>query len=188
MAEADSHGLAGVQENSQIERGCMRWYVVFCKLRQELIAQENLVRQRFQVYLPRIRVRQRRRNQWTDAVEILFPRYLFIRIDPLRQSTATVHSTYGAIGLVRFGGQPAVVPDGVIGALLHREEAGSGLHQDDRSQFRAGAPIRLVGGPFADVEGIFVQEDGEKRAIVLLEFLGKSNKVKVNRDWVAKAT
>src|SRR5450759_2270221 len=94
------------------------WYAVCCKPRQEAVAEENLLRQGFHVYLPRIRIRQRRRGQWLDAVEVLFPRYIFIRIDPLRRTTAPVRSTRGVIGLVRFGGQPAVVPDSVMEALL----------------------------------------------------------------------
>ncbi len=88
--------------------GIERWYAVSCKPRQEAVAEDNLLRQGFHVYLPRIRIRQRRRRQWIDAVEVLFPRYIFIRVDPLRRSTATVRSTRGALGLVRFGGQPAV--------------------------------------------------------------------------------
>ena len=108
--------------------GIERWYAVCCKPRQEAVAEENLLRQGFQVYLPRIRMRQRRRGQWIDAVEVLFPRYIFIRVDTLRRSTAAVRSTRGAVGLVRFGGQPAVVPDAVMDALRQREDAASGLH------------------------------------------------------------
>ena len=29
--------------------------------------------------------------------------------------------------------------------------------------------------------------DGEKRVILLLDLLGKANKVKVDRDWIARA-
>ena len=170
-----------------MEHGGSRWYAVFCKPRQELIAQENLERQGFKVYLPRIRSRQNRRGQWFDTVEALFPRYLFICIEPLRQSTDSVRSTRGAVGIVRFGGQPAVVPETVIDALLRCEDTGSGLFQDDRARFSPGEPIRLIGGPIVDVEGIFVQQDGANRVIVLMELLGKANKVRVNRDWVAKA-
>lgn len=170
-------------ENEAIER----WYAVCCKPRQETVAEENLLRQGFQVYLPRIRIRQRRRGQWLDAVEVLFPRYIFIRIDPLRRTTAPVRSTRGVIGLVRFGGQPAVVPDAVMEALLQREDAASGLHQDNRPLFSAGEPIKLVDGPLTGMEGVFTQQDGDKRVIVLLELLGKANKVRVDRDWIAKA-
>ena len=170
-------------ENEAIER----WYAVCCKPRQETVAEENLLRQGFHVYLPRIRIRQRRRGQWLDAVEVLFPRYIFIRIDPLRRTTAPVRSTRGVIGLVRFGGQPAVVPDSVMEALLQREDSASGLHQDKRPLFSAGEAVKFVDGPLAGMEGVFTEQDGEKRVIVLLELLGKANKVKVDRDWIAKA-
>jgi len=167
--------------------GIERWYAVCCKPRQESVAEVNLLRQGFQVYLPRIRLRQRRRGQWIDAVEVLFPRYTFIRVDPLRRSMATVRSTRGAVGLVRFGGQPAVVPDAVMEALLQREDAASGLHQDSRPLFSAGEVVKLVDGPLAGMEGIFTEQDGDKRVIVLLELLGKANKVTLSRDWIARA-
>ena len=170
-------------ENEAIER----WYAVCCKPRQETVAEENLLRQGFHVYLPRISIRQRRRGQWLDAVEVLFPRYIFIRIDTLQRSTAPVRSTRGVVGLVRFGGQPAVVPDAVMDALLRREDSASGLHQDKRPLFAAGEAIKLVDGPLVGMEGVFTEQDGDKRVIVLLELLGKANKVRVDRDWIAKA-
>ena len=167
--------------------GTERWYAVSCKPRQEAVAEENLLRQGFHTYLPRIRMRQRRRGQWIDAVEVLFPRYIFIRLDPEQRSTATVRSTRGVVGLVRFGGQPAVVPDAVMDALRQREDAASGMHQDERPLFNKGEPVKLVDGPLAGMEGIFTQQDGDKRVIVLLELLGKANKVVVSRDWIARA-
>ena len=170
-----------------IKAGIERWYAVCCKPRQEAVAEENLLRQGFQVYLPRIRIRQRRRRQWIDAVEVLFPRYIFIRVDTLKRSTATVRSTRGAVGLVRFGGQPAVVPDAVMEALRQREDAASGMHEDKRPLFEAGETVKLVDGPLAGMEAIFTEQDGDKRVIVLLELLGKANKVTVSRDWIERA-
>jgi transcriptional antiterminator RfaH len=163
------------------------WFAVCCKPRQELVAQENLARQGFPVYLPRISVKRRRGGQWLDVVEILFPRYLFIRVDPEQTSVAPVRSTRGVVGLVRFGGQPAVVSDSVMEALKRRENADSGLHCDDRPLFASGEPVRLVQGPLAGLEGVFVQEDGAKRVIVLLELLGQENRVRVDRDLLVRA-
>ena len=37
-------------------------------------------------------------------------------------------------------------------------------------------------------DGVFDVETGEDRVFVLLEFLGKINKVKVCRDWLVPAT
>jgi len=162
------------------------WYAVSCKPRQEAIAEENLLRQGFRVYLPRIRNAHHRRGQWIDVVEPLFPRYLFIRINPALRSTAPLRSTRGVVGLVRFGGQPAVIPEEVIDAIVQNEAPDSGLHQDNRPLFGTGEPVKLTEGPLTGMEGIFVEEDGEKRVIVLLELLGKTNKIKINRDWVVQ--
>lgn len=164
-----------------------RWYAVSCKPRQELVAQENLKRQGFHAYLPRIQLKKRRGGSWVDVIEVLFPRYIFIRVDTALKSIASVRSTRGVVGLVRFGGQPAVVADEVIEAVIQREAPGMGLRRDDRPLFGLGEQVRLMEGPLAGMEGVFVQEDGEKRVIVLLEMLGKANKVKVDRDLIVRA-
>ena len=162
------------------------WYAVFCKPRQEADAEVNLQRQGFHVYLPRIRIRRRRRGQWIDAVDALFPRYIFIRINSRTRSAAPVRSTRGAVGLVRFGAEPAVIPDAVINALLQSAAGGTGLHQDNHPKFSAGESVRLVKGPLAGLEGLFAEQDGDKRVIVLLELLGKANRISVNRDWITE--
>lgn len=164
-----------------------RWYAVFCKPRQETTAEENLRRQGFHVYLPRIRITRRRRGQWVDVVEPLFPRYLFIGIDLLQRSMVPVRSTRGAVDLVRFGSQPAVVPNVVVQALLQREDPVAGSWQDSRPLFRTGELVKLVDGPLAGMEGVFTQGDGERRVIVLLDLLGRAQRAGVNRDWVAPA-
>jgi transcriptional antiterminator RfaH len=164
------------------------WYVVCCKPRQESIAKENLQRQGFEVYLPRISTRQRKRNRWVDSIQMLFPRYLFIRADRRRQSTAAIRSTRGAVGLVRFGLEPAVVPDQVIDAIVAREDLETGLHVSTCREFQAGERVTMLEGPFAGLEGVFAREDGVERAILLVELLGKASRVRVNRDWILRAS
>lgn len=176
-------GKADASCNLAVSHASERWYAVCCKPRQEAIAEENLQRQGYRTYLPRIRNTRRRLGQWIDVIEPLFPRYLFIRIDPTLRSTAPVRSTRGAVGLVRFGGQPAAVPEEVIEVVMRRAEADSGVHQN-RPLFCAGDPVRLVEGPLAGIGGVFTEQDSEKRAIVLLELLGKAHQIRVNRDWV----
>lgn len=139
------------------------------------------------VYLPRMKARQRKRDRWIDVIQFLFPRYLFIRVDRRQQSTAPIRSTRGAVGLVRFGVEPATVPDEVIEAIIAREDAATGLHEQVRPDFRPGDIVTMLEGPFAGMEGIFASEDGDQRAILLIEMLGKASRVRVNNDWIARA-
>lgn len=163
------------------------WYSVWCKPRQELVAEENLQRQGFRVYLPRLLTKQRRRGKWIDVIEALFPRYLFVQVDPVARSMAPIRSTRGAIGLVSFGREPAVVPNEMVNMIMQREDEALGLRRDERPLFASGDPIRLADGPLAGMEGLFAEEDGEQRVLVLLELLGKTNRISVDRDSVVRA-
>jgi transcriptional antiterminator RfaH len=161
------------------------WYAVLTKPRRETVAEENLQNQGFRVYLPRLAIERRRGGKWVQAVEPLFPRYLFLAIGQ-SPSFAPVRSTLGVASMVSFGGQPAVVPHVVIDALKSREDPDSGTC-DARAPFKPGDAVEFRAGPFAGLDGIFAMESGDDRVYVLLEFLGKLNRVRVDRNWLAPA-
>lgn len=163
------------------------WYVIQTKPRLESQAQENLSRQGFEVYLPRCRVRRRRRGRWITTVEPLFPRYLFLNVDLDITNTAMVRSTRGAVGFVRFGGEPCAVSREVIDALFSRADAETGLHDIGQHQFKAGDCVMVVDGPFAGIDAVFVVDNGEERVVLLLNLLGRTNKVEVAREAVIAA-
>jgi len=162
------------------------WYAVMCKPRREALAEANLLNQGYRVFLPRLAIQRRRDGRWVDSVEPLFPRYLFLATANDRQSLAPVRSTLGVSNLVRFGGEPATLPEAVVESLRQRQDPSTGACAQ-RSPFKRGAAVKLQAGPFTGLEGVFDIEAGENRVFVLLDFLGKINKVKVSRDWLVPA-
>ncbi len=164
-----------------------RWHAVLCKPRREALAEANLRNQGFEVYLPRmVRVR-RKAGRWAQVIEPLFPRYMFLNAEDTKRSLAPVRSTLGVSGLVRFCGAPALVPPGVVESLRDAVDPETGCHPYGRAPFAAGERVRFSAGPFAGLEGVFDMESGEARAIVLLELLGKTNRLTVSRDWLLVA-
>jgi transcriptional antiterminator RfaH len=161
------------------------WYAVQTKPRQELTAEQNLQRQGFATYLPRIRLRKRKRNNWVDAVEPLFPRYLFIQVDPDQDSLAPVRSTLGVACLVRFGHLLRPVPDAVIYYLRQLEDPETQQRQADAWPHQPGDTLEVLEGPFASLTGIYQMPLGEDRALLLIELLGRSNSVAVDKDALA---
>ena len=159
------------------------WYAVLCKPRREAVAEANLINQGYRVYLPRLSTQQRRSGKWINSIEPLFPRYLFVTAGRVQQGLAAVRSTIGVSGLVRFGGQVAVVPESVIEALHRRQDFATGACAQ-RDPFQPGAAVEFRDGPFVGLDGVFEVNAGEDRAFVLLELLGKVNKIKVSRDWL----
>ena len=159
------------------------WYAVLCKPRRELLAEVNLLNQGYGVFLPRLATQYRRKSKWIESVEPLFPRYLFVATTEERQGLSPVRSTPGVSDLVRFGGQPATVPTTIMDVLRERRDPSTGACAR-RERFAPGAAVTFSDGPFAGLDGIFDIAAGENRVFVLLELLGKLNKVKVCRDWL----
>ena len=156
------------------------WYAVHSKPRQEAVAEEHLRRQGFITYLPQMRVRRQRRGKWVQAVEPLFPRYLFIQCDPALDNTAPVRSTRGAVGLVRIGSELRPVPDEVIAFLKQAEDDADHTRHDDSWPHQPGDRVKVLEGPFAGFEAVFQQPLAESRAILLLELLGRATPVTVD--------
>ena len=163
------------------------WYAVFCKTRGEETAAANLDNQGYTVYLPRLLTQCRRAGKWVERIGPLFPRYLFLKPRDSAQSLAPVRSTLGVMNIVRFGAQPAVLPDAVVEALRARQDPAAGVHTH-RTLFKPGTAVKFVEGPLLGLEGVFSKETGEERVIVLLDFLGKMNSMRVNRDWLVPVT
>ena len=142
------------------------WYVDQTKPRQDLRARDHLERQGLRCMLPLVRLEKIRRGirQWSE--EPLFARYLFIEIGGPEARWSALRSTRGVTRIVRFGGVPAKLPSGWADAI-------TSFHREPVRLFAAGQRIVVTNGPFRGLEGIYQLADGEARAIVLLELLGK---------------
>ncbi len=164
-----------------------RWYLVYTKPRAETVAEENLVRQSYESYLPMMRITRKRGGRLVDVVEPMFPRYLFIRLDRVRDNWAPIRSTVGVTSVVRFGGEPALVPDELIDWLRSRENE-SGVQARERESLEPGQKVRVFEGPLKDFEGIVMARNSNERVVVLLEIMGKATRVAMDPSNVVTST
>jgi transcriptional antiterminator RfaH len=161
------------------------WFAVTTKPRCEAQAQEHLRRQGYQCLFPKVRRVLRSAAGLKTRVESLFPNYLFLRADPERESLAPVRSTRGAIGVVRFGMEPARVPSSVIAKILERIDAQDGLVRLEAPALAPGSPVRVTSGPLSGWEGVFLAGEGADRVRLMLELLGSMREVVLPREQLA---
>jgi transcriptional antiterminator RfaH len=163
----------------------LRWYLIHTKPLAEAVAQVNLERQGYEIYLPRLVHSTRWRRPPRERIVPLFPRYLFLRLCEGSQALGPVRSSAGVSDVVRFGSRYAVVADEVVGGLLSRADPLTGLHRlAGPGPLMRGDAVRLAAGPFDGLEGIFQRQDGEERAVVLLRLLGQETPVRVPAEWL----
>lgn len=154
----------------------MNWYAIYTKPRQEQRALQNLDRQGFECYLPVLRVQKIVRGGLCVSEEPLFPRYLFIRLDPSGSGTCWngIRSTRGVTRLVTFGLEPAIVSEALIDAIRGRDSG-----EFIQPLFKQGQRVRVTSGPFAGIDGLYEMANGERRALVLIELLRQPTKLPV---------
>jgi transcriptional antiterminator RfaH len=155
------------------EPALRRWYLVYCKPRQETIARENLARQGYETYLPFMREARRRQGRRISVIAPMFPRYLFIHLSSQTDNWSPIRSTLGVVSIVRFGRVAAAVPDDLITALRSREDS-QGLQSLPVEEYKPGSRVRITEGSFAGYEGIFQVSSSRDRVTVLLDILGRS--------------
>lgn len=149
------------------------WYLVFCKPRQELTAKLNLERQGYQVYLPMIRGIKRCNGKKVARIEPMFPRYLFIQLAQGIDSWGPIRSTLGVAHLVKFGMEPAKVPDLII-SNLHSIADDEGYFQLPERRLNPGDKLRITEGVMAGYEGIMVARTGKERVRLLLSSISSA--------------
>jgi len=159
------------------------WYLIYTKPRKELIAQENLERQGFMTYLPRIERLRRRNGKHVTTTEAFFPRYLFISLNKTSDNWSSIRSTIGVANIIRFTQYPAVVSESLISFLMLQENPETGLHDED-SGFKSGNSVRITDGSLAGYEGVFKAKTGEERVVILLNVMGNQSEVKISIDSV----
>jgi transcriptional antiterminator RfaH len=163
----------------------MYWYLIQTKPRLEKYALENLERQGYECYLPMLLAEKLRRGKLTVIDIPLFPRYLFIRLgtNTSDKSWGPIRSTKGVSTLVRFGNDPAKADDELIALLKSHESS----RQDTPERlFEQGERVQLTEGPFAGIEGVYQMADGEHRAMVLIELLGKAASLRIEIKGLRK--
>jgi transcriptional antiterminator RfaH len=157
------------------------WYLIHTKSRQEDLASKQLIKQGYEIYLPRAEVRKRKRDRIIRAIEPMFPRYLFIQLSDKKDDWGPIRSTIGVSNLVRFGQSPTPVPEALITALRSREDKNKGYHVIVGREFSPGDKIRIAEGPFEGYEAIFQEQKANDRAILLLKITQDFIKVNLHK-------
>ncbi|BAJ01435.1 transcription/translation regulatory transformer protein RfaH [Shewanella violacea] len=171
------------------------WYLLYCKPRGEARAVHNLTLQEIETYLPTIGEEKRVKGQIIVKRIPLFPGYLFIYFDPQITSVARIHSTRGVGRIVGCKELMTTVDDSIIHSIKMREHKllsellpelkleGADAQELPATEveFSPGEKIRFTEGPFAELEGIFEEKNGDKRCHVLFDIMGQQKRVSVSK-------
>jgi transcription antitermination factor NusG len=154
------------------------WYALRSKPRKEDVVWRQVSSQGFDVYYPRLRVHPV--NPRSRKVRAYFPGYLFVFADVEQVGVSLFQWMPHTLGLVSFGGEPAVVPDHLVQAVRQRVDQINAAGGEVFDGLQPGEAVWISDGPFRGFEAIFdARLPGNERVRVLLEFLGNRRQVPV---------
>jgi transcription antitermination factor NusG len=152
------------------------WYALKSKPRKEDAAWRQVVSQGFTVFYPRLQVHPI--NPRSRKLVPYFPGYLFVQVDLTQTGLSLFQWMPHTLGLVSFGGEPAVVPESLVQALQKRVEEINQAGGEIFHGLKPGDQVWISDGPFRGYEAIFdAHLPGSERVRVLLEFLGNRRRV-----------
>jgi len=157
------------------------WYVLHNKPGKEAQVDMYLRSRGIETFYPTLEVIPV--NPRASRIRPYFPGYLFVRVHLQAVGISTLQWIPGAVGLVSFGSEPAVVPEHIISQLQHRIKALQASH----TALKPGDVVRITSGPFAGHEAIFdLRLRSSERVRLLLDLLGRTVKVNVNARTIEK--
>ena len=147
------------------------WYALHTKSRFENVVNEGLFKKSLEVFLPKIKVKSRRRDRKLMIQVPLFPGYLFVKTDLNPYEHIEILKTTGAVRLVGNTDGPLSIADDTIESLKIMVTTEHPITTGTR--FKKGDRVVVVDGPFTGVVGTFVRYRGQGRVIVDIEALGQ---------------
>lgn len=163
------------------------WYLIHSKPREEDLARENLERQGYQTYLPKVLGRKRQRGKTIRSIQPMFPRYLFIHLSDKTDDWGPIRSTTGVSTLVRFGITPAKVPENLVSNLKDKENE-KGYHDLPMKKLNPGDNIIIAEGPFEGYEATLFSQASRDRVVVLLKIAENYIKLKLGQSFIEPRT
>jgi transcription antitermination factor NusG len=162
-----------------------RWFAVWTRSRQEKVAATMLEMSGVPFFLP-LKTDLR---QWSDRrqpVSVpLFSGYLFVRMNPTRDTRLRILNAPGVAGLVGNGAGPWPIPDQQIEdirkVLSHRAECSVA------PILKEGDLVRVRRGPLTGVEGRLSQNNSTTRLLISIESINMSLAINLSREDVELA-
>jgi transcriptional antiterminator NusG len=178
----------GLRQEAQTERGealpTDAWYAVWLRSNYEHVVREQLLAKGFQTFLPQVRAWSRRQGTARPIRTPMFPGYLFVRDALDKGRYIDLLKVHGVVRVLEDGWTRLTpVPDDEIEAI--RQIAAADVLVCPCAHLRQGASVRVLGGPLAGVEGMFVQDRSSKgRLVVSVDMLGRSIAIEMDASDV----
>jgi len=164
--------------------GTLAWYAIWTRSHCERLVAQQLIAKGFQPFLPEMAVRSRKPEPAPIVQRPMFPGYLFLKHTMEKRSYVEILKARGVVRILE-GGWNRLTPiaDEEISSIERVIESGAPVLS--HPYFNQGDRVRVVEGPLAGLEGLFVRDKKNRgRLVVSVNLLQTSVAIEVDGDFV----
>lgn len=161
----------------------MRWHILYTYPRAEKLVYEELIKRKFEVFLPMTKKISEWKNRQKKLIEFaLFPGYIFVysKISDL-WSFARIPKV---VSFLQFEGKPAQISTKEIECIKKM------ICLDNEplitTQYFEGENVRIIRGPLAGFEGTLIKKNGRTRFCIRLNQINYSVVIYVGKNDLVK--
>ena len=156
------------------------WYVAHTRPRREKKLKEYCGREGLSAVLPCYRKARKYQRKTVVFHKPLFPGYVFVQMTD--RNRLDILRLPGVVQIVSFQGKPAPVPLAEIEALRRGMIGSVVVHPHPYLQ--VGRRVRIVNGPMAGIEGIFVRRKDQVRIVISISLIQRSVAMEIGEAYV----
>ncbi len=159
------------------------WFAFYLKSRSEKKVAQRLEEFHHECFLPLVKTLK----LWSDRKkwiwEPLIKSYIFVHTNP--EQLYSILQTDGVVKVVRFGGEPAPIPEEQILDLKKIIASGTEVTVTTES-FECGEMVMVKSGVLKGMKGMLVQFKGKYRLMLEIDHFDSSVLVTVNANNIIK--
>lgn len=157
-----------------------RWFVLTCEATRDWRAKELLCRQGYEAVSLKICVQWVSRRAFKDGIELMFPGYLLVRLDPETTYWKGLLETKFITGVLRVDGQPAPLPEGTAERFMERMDCAGLINPHEVRKkppmrvYTAGQELRITQeGPWEGLTARYKDRVGGRLKLLMSLFGGE---------------
>lgn len=174
------------------------WHIMTCAPNLERKAEDRLKQHRFDCYLPKklckvsygVRGGPQNRKRKREVLRPIAPGYLFLRFsfDLDQHRRGKLADVEGVHNFLRFGSDYAILTSAEINKLFNYEcdLLNKKIPANSNEALKVGDKVRVIEGPFAEIDGDVNGVDANDGLSVLMDILGRKVPVKLFAEQVEK--
>lgn len=173
MLNAELHEIAGAARfsgESDFAHADSPWYAAYTCPRHEKYVVQQLVDRHIGSFLPLYSSVRRWKDRRKRLELPLFPGYVFVQMT--ESNRLDILRLPGIVQLVCFRGKPTAIAPAEIEAL--RRGTTGCLVVQPHPYLKEGRRVRIISGPMAGTEGLFVRRKQQTRLVVSISLIQRS--------------